>query len=335
MLVPFAVDPNALLERSEDLTASRATHLTFLELWRTAGVLVCDQEVNGKSLRKAVTQMRDQTLRKWWQSSLKHNRYRELEDTVWPDLTRAEASEDLAALVPPVRVACLESTRALEFGVLDGEFSRRCSVADIEMCVMDALGRSASFREAKRLAQTDVETETRTALVWQERFAALAQYSDFVVVVDAYCLWNHANAVGKGDLRASGLHRLLIELDATGLGHDVTVFTTAGEAGKGSPGMTRDKAEALWRQEWDGMSGSGIRRLCLRLSPSASRFTSIFPDRFLRFDSTVANIGHGLEILAGEKTRRYTTFLLAPQETKAGIEKRLRDCTEEIVFSRT
>lgn len=318
MIVSFVVDPEALWDFSGDPALCRSNHRRLVDLWARLGALVYGDGV-GPTLDEVIRRIPDQDTRKLWQVSTRRNRKRAVSSSDWPALAAATSVEELDPLAAYAQLACLEPVRAVVFGLPEGEACFRMDGCAIEICRFDAADQSEGFRDAERFSRQSVEVGELVRDVWRTRFLALARFSEQVVVVDPYCVVQHEASLGRLSRGPSGLHRLLTELDATGVPHRVTVFAAADKDGR--PDEAR--AEQLIRAEWKHMARGGVREIQLRWGLSNHGFKSVAHDRYVRFDKAMLNLGSGVEVLAGDSVSRRSACSLEPCNGPSDVETSL------------
>jgi len=318
MIVSFVVDPEALWDFSGDPALSRSNHRRFIDLWARLGALVYGDGV-GPTLDEVIRRIPDQDTRKLWQLSTRRNRKRAVSAADWPVLTATKSVEELNPLAAYAQLACLEPVRAVVFGLPEDETCFRMDGCAIEICRFDAADQSEGFKDAETLSRQSVEVGELAKDVWRTRFMALARFSEQVVVVDPYCVLQHEASLAGGNRGPSGLHRLLTELDATGLPHRVKIFAAADKDGR--PDEAR--AEQLIQAEWRQMARGGVREIELRWGLSNHGFVSVAHDRYVRFDKAMLNLGGGIEVLAGHSVIRRSACSLEPCNGPSDVEKSL------------
>src|SRR5262245_54704297 len=122
MIVPFALDPEALALPSQPDPARFQAHIRLLHRWERLGVLIhVGASAEDCEVARAVGEL-PQKARKLWQEALQRFRMRP-GPPGWGGLHLAETFADLAPLGNFARLACLEETRAHYLGLPEPEIS--------------------------------------------------------------------------------------------------------------------------------------------------------------------------------------------------------------------
>src|SRR4051794_11200844 len=115
MLVPFLVDPQALVGRRLDHPLERSIHERLLEKWARYGILMIPEASFGQSGLCSALDELPQNIRILWKNAVSHSRIRELclnaADNVFHD------QEGLRRLSDAAKLACLDEVKACVFGV--------------------------------------------------------------------------------------------------------------------------------------------------------------------------------------------------------------------------
>src|SRR5262245_51242317 len=151
MIVPFAIDPDALLMEGRDLAERMAAHQRVLEAWRDVGVLVhAGPDVAHSELDSAIRAL-PQHVRKLWQEAVLHQRVRPAGDG-WRPLCQLMSADEAASLRSEIEVGCLDDTRAFCLSVPVEEISLLVDGRGPELCRFGLADRAERFVTARRRA---------------------------------------------------------------------------------------------------------------------------------------------------------------------------------------
>jgi len=183
MPVPFIVEPDAFNPGTRDRASWVASHERLLQTWGQYGVLVLPK---GDGIIKALAQL-PQQVRTKWHIALKSARFRRriIEEL---DLSSAlESLERLVTLSRQIKLACLEETRAVCFGLDEDRLSIVAADGSFEICKLDFADQSHFFRSEAEWNRMIYAGESRND-IWRERFQELALDCSNIAVIDRYCL---------------------------------------------------------------------------------------------------------------------------------------------------
>ena len=314
MLVRFAVDATALICVS-DSASDLATHRRVLRLWSRCGVLVRSGRESGGDGLGAIIKRLPLSLRKLWEEALTRER---VAGADFKDLHDVSREADLRELSKAVDLACFSETVAGGLG-LTNVISRRPHFGSPEICRFSLADESECFQSALKLADAPIREGVLVSDVWRERFATLADATrKAVVVVDRYAVKSH---IERRD-RASGLRRLLTELQRNPTGIVLTLFSVF------PPGETL-ALDRLVEELKEVTQGAGVRRVDLFTTNQDAMFGRTAHNRYIRFDRAVCHLDVGIEVLGGLRVFRNCNFRLSAQVTESNeVEARLRQFSQ-------
>ena len=314
MLVKFAIDPDALSCAEGD-----AFYRFYRNWWPSYGILA-DPRGSGSAL----------TCKSKYLDELQ-TAYKHFEDYGWPlfcetrpiDWQNMQSASDLAKYRDDFGLALLEDTRALVFGVPDGDgkkYSKDCD--GVEATRFRHADLSTKFEPVKRLSQQAIPIGQRTADLWRDRFQTLAGYSNGnqITIVDRYIA---ANILDKKKIE---LFRLLKLINTDSTMSRVTIYSS--NRG-GSVAKVKERIEN--RLEQIGPRKNGISQLTMHICPD-DVFGNFAHDRHVSFriggGGVVCTIDIGIEIFRYDEVDREAKFSLKPPEhigTYRKNEGKLRD----------
>ena len=303
MIVAFAVEPAVFQPGEVDRGQWVAAHRRLLALWRRFGVFVHPgRTIADDPLLKALSELRDQEVRKLWAEALKTAWHRTAPEV--DEVTKATRPERLHRLRDALDLVCFVREHARRLGLPEDRPSLRLAADAPEVCRFDCVDQAEAFRRAAELADLPVPAGTPVDDVWEERLAPLVAASETVTVIDRYCL----KAIG-GDVRSmagTGFGYLLRGIGRDTRPHSIEVF--AATPRDRSPGDVRDALRRTLPRLLDGFGG--VRAVNLFLHPDESRFGRIVHGRFLVFGPRAVFLDIGLEVLEGQTVRRTCEFKL-------------------------
>lgn len=285
MLVPFALEPEAV-NVSDGATAQiLAQHHVFLQTWIDLGLLIRPaQDADGLL---SVIESMPQSFRTRWKKALKHARTICGPDG-WRGLQQVENIKDLDALKDCAELALVDETTAMvSLEIPEEEPGRHFSDLNLEVCKFDCVALSHKISDVEALSETGIRRGDKIVDVWNKRFRALARSSRFVTVVDRYALTDGAGL--------AGLERFLKELDGAGRNTCLTVFASIESCND------EDAASNALVQIRPKLSRGGIREIQLYLVPDRE-FRRVH-DRYVRFERSVCELGEGLSVLASRDNK--------------------------------
>jgi hypothetical protein len=260
-----------------------------LQTWGKFGVLILP--ASDGAIGGVVGQL-PQQVRTKWHAALKsdHFRKRRVESL---DLPAALQSFDkLVTLSGDVRVACLEETRALCFGLDEDALSMVTPDGNFEICRFEFADQSHFVRREAELWDRIILSGTHRNDIWKDRFRELGFNSRSIAVIDRYCLLRFEKLYFEG--KSCGLTffmKKLIEIPRK-KGHALNIFTSD---------LDIDQKNALThlRKTVSQISLPVAMSLHLHVIPDYV-FSKVAHDRFLRFDSIVTSVGNGLRVFENE-----------------------------------
>ncbi len=286
MLIRTLIDPDAILAESNARSAVHLAHCTqFLEICKKYGLLTVPEGKDHSQLHQALSSI-PVAFRKPWQLALTHIRtmYLSGENTSRQILSSVSQLEKFQANID---VACLDSSRAIRFGLRPHEWSTRLQKSGIEVSRYDCFQLAMAFSDLERLWNSEIALGTRTDIVWETRFSLLAKHSRHIAVVDRYGYTRYEQRKLK-----SGLASLIRRLALDGNAHTVTLYTK--ETKTASNSIVNNL-----RRDLRPFGGVQSFRIHFVLD---NHFSKESHDRFMRFDSTVFELGVGLEAIEGQTT---------------------------------
>ena len=310
MLVKFAIDPDAL-----SCAESDAFYRFYRNWWTAYGVLADPQ---GSGSARAYRKYRDEL----------QNAYKSFDSNGWPlfcetrpiDWQGMQSTSDLAKYRDEFGLALLEDTRALVFGVPDGnggKFSKNCG--GVEAARFRHADLSTNFESAKLLSDHAIHKGQSMADLWRERFQNLVRCSNGnqqITIVDRYIASNIFG--GKSEL-----FRLLEYINADSTGCSVTVFSS----NKDVSDLACVEARVNSWQKQIGLTKAGIKRLTMFICYD-DVFGGSAHGRYIRFGGITCTIDIGIEIFRDDVVGRRSEFSLkSPKhiETYRNCERELRN----------
>lgn len=292
MIVPFVVDPNALVENSDvSHHADLAKCERIIELWRDHGVLILPGPSSEKNELLRVVGQLPVRFRNRWQKALKKQRLKGIGGI---DASHLLASlQTVSGLSSKCEVICVSDTVASHFLLPNDRQSSEPAGTNLEISRYGSFDLSEKLKKARELSTARIIAGTATQQVWQERFALITSMSRHITVVDRYSL---ENCYRYGS--ASGLSTLLNSLAVDQAKHSVTVLAASFDI----PESDLGNAVKALRSNW-----GGVQSLEIYVIPD-TRYRRLQHDRYIRCDDTVLEIGTGLEVLQHASVIRGSNF---------------------------
>lgn len=312
MLVKFAIDPDAL-----GCAESDAFYRFYRNWWTAYGVLA-DPQGSGSAL--AYRKYRDEL----------QNAYKSFDSNGWPlfcetrpiDWQSMQSPSDLTKYSDEFSLALLEDTRALVFGVPDGnggKFSKNCG--GVEAARFQHADLSTNFESATLLSDQAIHKGQNTADLWRERFQNLVRCSNSkrlqqITIVDRYIASNILD--GKTEL-----FRLLEHISADSPGCGVTIFSS--DSRVSNLDYVKERIDS--NLERIGLRKDGINRLTMFICYD-DVFGGSAHGRYVRFDGITYTIDIGIEIFRDDVVGRRSDFSIKSYkhiETYRKCERELRN----------
>lgn len=316
MIVPFAIDPDALACSSGDLGRDVATHRRLIEKWRHVGLLVHGgSRFENSELASAVSAL-PQQLKLLWQKAVRVQRLRSA-GRDWTPLSAFTSQTELTLVRDRFDLGCLEDTRA---ACLDIPFDRISILAGgmgPEICRFCVSDQAEAFVSAVAAADNPIPKGTPTACVWHQRFEPAARScTRGATVIDRYAVMNHLQR------SSSGLERFLMECQSVLRNRTVTLFTAYDDD------CDCDAVVNAVRHLASTLDANGVRQIALYVGHQ-SVFKSDAHYRYVRFDTAVCELDIGLGVLAGNETYSYCKYRFraatdADREEEARLREQMR-----------
>ena len=332
MLTRFAIEPAAIVSsgsKTQDQEArieSRSRHKRLIQWWRSHGILIDPK----KGPASVVSSLRnidlDPGIRDLWSVAWKQmidirridsNGAGACDPISWSEL---ESPYDFQSYRDMIELALVEPIRAAVLGLSDdGTSTQYYSVTccGIDVTKLLAFDLSREYARIDTLRHKSIPSGQKREVIWQERFAKLARCGKRVSIVDRHALVN----IGQND---NGFFSLLNLLDRDSQGCNITLYASSKAYHRSdvSIGHIDDQLKGKITK----LNRKGVREVSVFLCPD-SDFGKIYPDRFIRFDHCVCDIGHGLEVFSRPKTFRSNSFGFAASNVREKdaleIEKQL------------
>lgn len=297
MIIRIAAEP-AVFEPSEYAAPHlTAAHDRLLELWREVGAVCRPMPEDTSRL--------PQGLRKRWEKALMKERSF-VSDA--HDRLRQSGTLEHVVAIEGIELACLSPARAASLRVFTED---RCSFRQagrgVEVCSISECDQASVAKDARRLAREPIREGNTPEEIWSERFSGIITFCQLsATVVDRYCFKNRGIDFV--------LERLLQSLPRTA---NLDVYGAVEDADTGSS-YRRVKKE--FESRWLNRSGT------ITFFPrTGDAFKRVRHDRYIRIDRSVCSIGTAVEVFAGTRAWRYTTFQMVPVDEETRVhETRLR-----------
>ena len=297
-IVNFALDTTALEAKDPDAEVI-GRHRRLLRAWRNHGCLVHDDGALRRM--KAHLESLPADLRREWVQMIKHS-FTKRSQLPSSDLTQADQIEHLTTC--EYDVACLEEARSLVLGLAHDQLCR--NLGNIELTRYQHLDETEAYQSAVDWSQSPIPQGTPRQELWRKRLEPLAIATNEVAIVDRYAI----NSACKPQRQQNcGIRNLLLHLDASpSKASNVTLISEESV----DPPHSID-ATIKWIGDLvSGLSRGGVRKVTL-YTCSGDLFKETAHDRQIRFGSHVVEIGIGLEVLQGTRTRRNTNWSIKPK----------------------
>ena len=280
MLVKFALESDAI-----DNSTTQACNNRLVEVWERFGILVFS---NPQAIPNRIRALAPEPQGRWqrtWARVLRYPHRFRRSISLDENFTFSDISEpDQLAQHHEFEVAVLEETRAFELDIPEGEGRFFGDVEGVRLCEID---QSQIFRRSNRRNEEIVRIDKSVEALWQERFRQFAEFSDNVVIFDAYAVRD------DGNQNIQGLFQLLDFLDRDSEGCSVTIYSSP------DPDKNVDAEVVAIRNNLEirssGFNGSGIKSIEVRLF-RYDRFRRPGHDRHIRFNDNMFNVGIGAEL---------------------------------------
>jgi hypothetical protein len=306
MLTRFALDPDALL------AASYGEHKRLLREWERYGVLCHNAASFAESELFGVLEQLPQASRSLWKKMLKIV-WMKPAPQGWLGLRGLEYHlETVSVLNGELDLACLKATR---FERVQDELSKICP--QLELGQLKDIDTSEAFERSHELAGRPIVREPVDDL-WNERFKKMAEIVGRVTVVDPYAL-----CVGG----RSGLKYFLMKLnEELRVKTTVTIFAAyfTDDKNKLSQEDASGHAVSIRRAL---RAGGGVGDIKLYLMEH-SKYQKITPNRFLRFDHLIVDLGHGIRVFAGDYSEPMPCTIKTYYGAYKTIVKQLRETAD-------
>lgn len=306
MLVKFAIDPEAL-----GCAESDAFYRFYRNWWPSYGVLA-DPRGSGSVL----------TCKSKYLDELQ-TAYKYFQDNGWPlfcetrpiDWRSMQSPSDLAKYSDEFSLALLEDTRALVFGVPDGDGGKFCkNFGGVHATRFHHADLAEISESAKDMSKQTIRIGQNTAALWNKRFQNLVRCSNGnqqITIVDRY--------VGANIYRKhNDLFRVLENINADSPGCSVTVFSSNRDVTNSADVKERINSNL----DRIGLRKNGIKHLTMHICYD-DVFRKSAHDRYMRFsvrrrkcpkvrhfDGFVCIIGIGIEIFRANDVETVSELFL-------------------------
>ena len=310
MLVPFAVDPEAIQEDPADPLLAESLLRDLVEQWERYGHLIYGLKADADEHLLRTVDGLPRYLKDMWYRALRHNRYTEL-DFDWPvpqDCSNAAEVDSKCTPVPELKCLLLSSARATAAGLAASDFSKPSPSGAIDMARYQYTARADAFAKACALSTKRIELGDLTIDVWKERFEGLAKTAAHIVIVDRYAL-NDLIFTRAKRRQDSGIETICRKLASLNVDAAVDVFSARMDS-HGDESKYRQVLQDLFR---DVPKGS-LRAARFYLAEN-EHFKKKSHGRYLRFGQTVCRIDTGLNILEGSTVGHNCDFSVHTRES--------------------
>ncbi len=304
MLVPFVIDTESLARPDAPWSSPhmRACSASLLDLWGKVGLMMHDgEQFTGSKLDRAIATLPPK-LRSLWQAMIKQCGTAPC-GSVWDgELSRA-CAPDLCSVA---QVGLVGDTAALvEFEMPDDQDDTILVGPEGNTLVVSRLlmaSHASVFANTLALAQRNVATGESWQDIWQTRFRGLASARiatvKTVAVVDRFTVERHMEWPQTPNAGLSGLERFLWQLAKDAAGPRQVDLYSAWT--KDWPVQRRADIERELAALLSRMPTARIGSLKVYMAPNTD-FGRIARDRYVRFGPYVWELGHGLDILEGQR----------------------------------
>lgn len=308
MLIPFAIEPEAYkaVERY-DLADKKILIKPLLAFWRNHGVLLVP---TGNEWDEWVSNL-DPYQRGLLMDAYKEDRKYRRKNTGEIRWDSLQTDADIAGCGDSLNVGMvvLEPTRATVLGLPAGAYCLHCG--QVEITLWHYVGETCVATGLHELAQKRIRPQDTREAIWEQRLRDYAEYSRHVVIADPYAV----RGISRTDKPSTALPFLLERLMGSERKNrkalNVSVFSTYDD---------RNPDDSFYKIKSD------IENFCSSRIVRSSSVKKIdfyllsegaFHDRWLRFDSNVITLGHGLTVLERYARRQSdsTEFELKDDET--------------------
>ena len=310
MLVPFAVDPEAIQEDPADPLLAESLLRDLVEQWERYGHLIYGLKADADEHLLRTVDGLPRYLKDMWYRALRHNRYTEL-DFDWPvphDCNNAAEVDSKCTPVPELKCLLLSSARATSAGLAASDFSKPSPSGAIDMARYQYAARAKAFEEMRALSTKRIQVGDLTKDVWDERFKALAKTARHIVIVDRYAfkdlIFTRANK-----RQDSGIETLCRQLASLNVEAVLDVYSARLDS-HGDENRYRQFLQDLFRDVPKGK----LRAANFYLVEN-EHFTKKVHHRYLRFGETVCRIDTGLNILEGTTVGHDCVFSVHARES--------------------
>ena len=279
MLVKFALEPDAI-----DNSTTQACNNRLIEVWERFGILVYPDP---QAIPDRIRELPPQPQGRWqrtWTRVLRYPHHFRRSLSLDENFTFSSITEPhQLAQQHEFELAILEETRALELDIAEGEGKLFRDVEGIRLCDID---QSEKAGRSERLNNEIVRINKSVEDLWQERFQRFAEYSENIVIFDAYAVRD------DGNHNIQGLCRLLEFLERDSKGCNIVIYS--------SPDPNNVNAEVTsirnrLEVEAGGFNNDRIKSIEVRLF-HFDRFRRPGHDRHIRFNDNIFNVGIGTEL---------------------------------------
>lgn len=296
MLIPLALDSDALSMSSVDLVQQRVIHKRFLQVWSDFGVFLHLEPFFSDSTLATKINKLPQDIKKLWEVAIKQNRRRELFIDL-KDLANVTQLSEIEKLNDQIKLVCLDDVRALCVGIPDDKESIVVGDKNLEVCRFDFVDQSNHVKNAYIASSKNIPKDEKVDTVWANWFKMLAMYSTKIVIVDRYAVCSaHERRDGK-----SGLNKFLTEISKLTNPHNIIIYSAR------KRGCTDTQLVDSVKQHFASLINNGINTLNINLCDD-SVFSEIAHYRYIKFDDTLCMLDTGLEVLNGDEVYRTCSF---------------------------
>jgi len=212
MLIPFIIDPEALIQfGADDVDPYVATmlHRSVLNLWERSGVLLIDGGDFNKSKMKDSIDKLEYRYRNMWITALGSGNF--AKDYV-PEWGGEATPESIAVIRDRVSLVIIDFSKAIEFGLDENSYEKEFNKT-VTVCRSGALSQTRLLSRNELLANQHIKKDTLIEDVWESRFRSIieANHVHDLFIVDRYAI---SQLFLNGDLKRghnlSGLQRFFV-----------------------------------------------------------------------------------------------------------------------------
>ena len=301
MVVRFAIEPDAMIESSDDASqAMKAQHKRLIALWEEYGTLV-DAGKGRNSVLSILESDALRPVRTLWREAWKaKSRCRRVKPSnnkgiEWVHVNQAA---DLAAYECDIELALVETTRGVAYlGIAEKNDVYGSYCGKVEAVLFRYPEQSETFASMIRLSQnTIIPVGSHSDDIWRQWFQSIARKATEVVIMDRYAF---------APRNFEGLCRILGLLLSDTSKCQITIFASDPSTLRGNR-VSHSEIEDKAREHLSAASNT-LAAITVVFVPDYD----MTRDRYVRFDGCAFTIGHGLlEVFSRERLSEDATCVL-------------------------